>query len=86
MAVYCNVCASRLGSAVENDGSFSVAPSFKNYEGKAKIEDTCEDCGEILREAVARAANEIAVRHQEAILDLRLRHEAEKKAAFEKGS
>lgn len=55
--VLCSVCGVRLGSAIENEGSFQVSKDF----GKP-ITDTCEPCAKTLREAVASAAKKIANR------------------------
>jgi curli biogenesis system outer membrane secretion channel CsgG len=67
MAVYCGVCAVRLSSAIENDGSFNTNKDFKGWDtqgtSRSRISDTCEPCGKILRAAVTKAANEIIIQN-----------------------
>jgi hypothetical protein len=106
MAVYCGVCGVRIGAATENDGAFSTNIDFKGWDvrraggwdvldpaGRPKIEDTCEECGALLREVVTKAANEIVAKHAERVaqLSVMLRKHAEdaqklieEKAEFER--
>ncbi len=78
MAVYCGVCACRLGGASENNGSFpTTAAIFKSgwdctggLASTGRIQDTCDDCGTALRRAVGEVAERIAQRNQSANLAL----------------
>jgi hypothetical protein len=70
MAVYCGVCAARIDSARENEGSFQTAGDFGGWDvehGKFRIQDTCESCAPHLRVAVTEAASKIAKKHKSAI-------------------
>ena len=65
MEIYCGVCARRILSASENKGSFQVSGNFGGWDapgGRDRIDDTCEDCAPVLREAVRTAAKKIASR------------------------
>ncbi len=69
MAVYCGVCGDRLSDALDNWGSYMAAPTFFGWSGSKTdhgvlIPDTCQACGTLLREAIAKAATEIAAKHQ----------------------
>lgn len=81
MAVFCSVCAIRIGSAPENEGPFTVDKTFDagwdlsdaDYSGRRRvmIRNTCEECAATLARAVAVAASEIAARHTERIAKLK---------------
>ena len=55
MAVHCGVCACRISSATDNGGSFPT-DDFGGWAERSRIDDTCEDCADHLRAAVAKAA------------------------------
>ena len=88
MAIFCGVCACRIFSAHENEGSFRVLGDFggwdKDKNGHSRISDTCEDCAPVLREAVASAARKIAAKHEKAITSLAAELEGYRRRAEEK--
>lgn len=65
MAVYCGVCAGRIGSAPDNGGSFQVTSEFQGWS--SRISDTCESCAKTLRAAVTKAANKLVAKHRRAV-------------------
>jgi len=65
MAVHCGVCATRIGAAHENCGSFTVGKGFDGWS--ARIDDTCERCAAVLAEATTKAANEIVAAHRKRV-------------------
>jgi methionyl-tRNA synthetase len=69
MAVYCGVCAGRISSAFENQGSFqTTGEDFGGWDlnenGRSQIGDTCDGCAPVLRAAVVEAARSIAKKHK----------------------
>ncbi|MFA4971527.1 MAG: hypothetical protein WC683_02860 [bacterium] len=75
MACYCGVCARRLSDATENYGSFQTSPNFEGWDIPETrkwpvINDTCEGCAKILRDAVTKAANEIVLKNLERVESL----------------
>ena len=80
MAVYCGVCAGRLGSAPDNEGSFQVTSEFQGWS--SRISDTCESCAKALRVAVTKAANKLVTKHRRAVDALK--REVEADAAHQK--
>lgn len=72
MAVYCGVCAGRIYSAPDNEGSFqTTGEDFggwdKDGRGRSTISDTCESCAQVLRAAVVKAARGIVHKHEKQI-------------------
>jgi hypothetical protein len=72
MAVFCGVCARRIGSAPKNEGSFqTTGRDFGGWDmgsgTQSQIHDTCENCAPALRTAVTEAARVIAGMHKEEI-------------------
>ena len=77
MAVYCGVCAIRIGSAPENEGSFqTTGRDFGGWDmgkgGQSQIHDTCDACASVLRTAVTEAARVIAGMHKDRIEALKV--------------
>lgn len=81
MAIYCGVCATSIGSAPENEGSFSVndfggwdtsyANGVPSSFNKSVIRDTCEACASRLRSAITKEAKEIVRENQYRVDSLR---------------
>ena len=83
MAIYCGVCACRIGSAMDNYGGFSVNSNFNGWdkiESRAKISDSCFGCNAILQKAVTEAANKIVEKNIKRVTELKQEVENQKEA------
>ena len=83
----------RIGSAIENEGGFSVTKGFRGWDvdkegGPAVIRDTCETCGPLLRAAVTKCAEEIVAKNFTRVAELKVKNqgwlEAEERSLKEK--